>query len=51
MRRARPRPRSGPEEVEEGPEVRSEESEAEVKTRGGRGEAKDEEVKVKRARD
>ncbi len=38
MRRARPRSR--PEEVEEGPEVRSEESEAEVKTRGGRGGAR-----------
>ncbi len=34
--------------VEEGPEVRSKDSE--VKTRGGRGEAKDE-VKVKGARD
>ncbi len=36
MRRARLRPR--PEEVEEGPEVRSKDSE--VKTRGGRGGAR-----------
>ncbi len=36
MRRGRPRSR--PEEVEEGPEVRSEDSE--VKTRGGRGGAR-----------